>query len=99
LSRFQQENPLDNLTSVIGAEESLELQRTCRQVYMEDSVRNYAVAITRATRTHDGIKLRASPRASLGLHMTSQCIYNTCAGRGIDIENKSQEKANNMMSH
>ncbi|GAI24371.1 unnamed protein product, partial [marine sediment metagenome] len=40
LSRFQQENPLDNLTSVVEAAELLELQKLCRQVYIEDSIRN-----------------------------------------------------------
>jgi MoxR-like ATPase len=74
LSRFQGENPLDKLTSVIEAGELLELQQLCRQVYVEDSVRNYVVAITRATRSHQDIELGASPRASLGLHLASQAL-------------------------
>lgn len=74
LSRFQQSNPLDNLTSVLGAGELLELQKLCRQVHVEDSVRNYVTSITRATRSHEGIKLGASPRASLGLHLASQAL-------------------------
>lgn len=74
LSRFEQENPLDSLTSVLEAKELLELQKLCRQVYVEDSVRNYVTAITRATRSHDGIRLGASPRASLGLHLASQAL-------------------------
>ena len=74
LSRFQRENPLDNLTSVIEAEELLELQKLCRQVYIDDSVRSYVTAITRATRNHQSIDLGASPRASLGLHLASQAL-------------------------
>jgi len=74
LSRFQQENPLDNLTSVIEAKELLELQKLCRQVYIENSVRNYIITITRSTRSHQGIELGASPRASLGLHLASQAL-------------------------
>jgi len=74
LLRFQQENPLDSLSSVINAGELLELQRLCRQIYVEDSVRDYAVAISRATRSHQAIKLGASPRASLGLHLASQSL-------------------------
>ncbi len=74
LCRFQQENPLDNLSSVIEAKELLELQRLCRQVYVENSVRNYIVALARATRSHQGIELGASPRASLGLHLASQAL-------------------------
>ncbi|MBA7477443.1 hypothetical protein ES707_12854 [subsurface metagenome] len=74
LSRFRQENPLDNLTSVVEAKELLELQKLCRQVYIEDSICQYVVAITRATRTYQGIELGASPRASLGLHLASQAL-------------------------
>jgi MoxR-like ATPase len=74
LSRFQQENPLDSLSSVIEATELLELQRLCRQVYVEDSVRSYIVALARATRDHKGIELGASPRASLSLCLASQAL-------------------------
>jgi len=74
LSRFQQENPLDSLTSVLKAAELLELQKLCHQVYVEESIRKYVTAITRATRGHDGIRLGASPRASLGLHLASQAL-------------------------
>jgi MoxR-like ATPase len=74
LSRFQESNPLDSLTSVIDTAELLELQKLCRQVYVDDSLRNYVVAITRATRSHQGIRLGASPRASLGLHLASQAL-------------------------
>ena len=74
LQRFQQENPLDNLTPVVEASELLELQKLCRQVYVEESVRNYIVAIAQATRGHQGIKLGASPRASLSLYLASQSL-------------------------
>ena len=74
LCRFQQSNPLDTLTSVIEAKELLELQKLCRQIYVADSIRDYVTAITRATRCHDGIRLGASPRASLGLHLASQAL-------------------------
>ena len=74
LSRFEQANPLDTLTSVIEAKELLALQKLCRQVYVEDSIRSYVIAITRATRNHPDIRLGASPRASLGLHLSSQAL-------------------------
>ncbi|MBI2830960.1 MAG: MoxR family ATPase [Chloroflexi bacterium] len=74
LSRFQNENPLDSLTSVIQSAELLELQKLCRRVYVEDSVRDYIAGITRATRSHQDIQLGASPRASLGLHFACQAL-------------------------
>jgi MoxR-like ATPase len=74
LFRFQQANPLDGLTSVIESRELLELQRICKQVYIETSLRNYIVAIARATRNHQSIELGASPRATLGLSLASQAF-------------------------
>jgi len=74
LSRFEKGNPLDILTNVLEAAELLELQKLCREVYVDESVRKYVTAITRATRSHEGIKLGASPRASLGLHLAAQAL-------------------------
>lgn len=72
LTRFYQSNPLDDLPSVLDAGEILDLQRKCHRVYVEDSVRRYITDLTRATRSHDKIKLGTSPRASLGLYLASQ---------------------------
>ncbi len=98
LLRFQQENPLDNLTSVIGAKELLELQKLCRQVYIEESVRSYMIAITRATRGHPGIELGASPRASLGLYLASQSLA-AIRGRGYVIPDDVKHLAVPTLAH
>jgi len=74
LRRFQESDPLDCLTSVIEAEELLELQTLYRQVYLENSVRDYIIAISRATRSYKDIELGASPRATLGLNLASQAL-------------------------
>ena len=79
LKRFHQENPLTSLPSVIKAEELLVLQRLSRQVYVEESVRSYLLAIIRATREHEGVELGASPRASLSLDLASRAL---AAARG-----------------
>lgn len=98
LSRFQGENPLDNLTSVIEAKELLELQKLCRGVYVEQSVGNYIVTITRATRSHQGIELGASPRASLGLHLASQAMA-AIKGRNYVIPDDVKYLAAPALSH
>jgi MoxR-like ATPase len=74
LLRFQENNPLDTLNSVIAKDTLLEIQKLCRRVYVDESVRSYIVAITRATRTHKSIELGASPRATLGLNMAAQAL-------------------------
>ena len=82
LTRFQFENPLDSLANVIETTELLNLQKLCRNVYIEDSLRNYIVAIARATRNHPSIKLGASPRTTLSLYLASQAL---AAIRGRDF--------------
>jgi MoxR-like ATPase len=81
LMRYQQDNPLDSLTAVLDAGELLELQKTCREVHIEQSVRSYVVALAAATRDHKSIELGASPRASLGLYLAAQAL---AAVRGRD---------------
>jgi MoxR-like ATPase len=98
LSRFQKEDPLESLTSVIESGELLKLQKLCREVYVEDSVRNYAIAITRATRSHEDIKLGASPRASLGLHLASQALA-AIRGRNYVIPDDVKYLAAPVMTH
>ncbi|MDD5127504.1 MAG: MoxR family ATPase [Dehalococcoidales bacterium] len=98
LLRFQQDNPLDTLTSVISAAELLELQRVCRQVRVEESVRNYVVALTQATRSHPGVKLGASPRASLGLYQAAQALA-AIEGRDYVIPDDVKHLAVPVLAH
>lgn len=72
LTRFHESDPMDGLTSVLDAAAVLGLQKRCRQVYVENSVRRYITDLTRATRSHEKVRLGASPRASLGLYLASQ---------------------------
>ncbi|MFC1945630.1 AAA family ATPase [Chloroflexota bacterium] len=81
LERFREGNPAVSLESVVTAEDLLEMQGRCRQVRIAEPVRNYIAAITRATRQHEGLRLGASPRATLGLGHASQAL---AAIRGRD---------------
>jgi MoxR-like ATPase len=98
LSRFQKANPLDTLKSVIQVDELLELQNLCRNVFIEDSVRSYLVAICRATRSHPDIKLGASPRASMGLNNASQALA-AIRGRNYVIPDDVKYLAPSVLPH
>jgi MoxR-like ATPase len=74
LTRFKEDNPLDTLKAVTSGEELLGLQKLCRRAYVDNSVRDYVVALVRATRGHDDVRLGASPRASLSLHRAAQAL-------------------------
>jgi MoxR-like ATPase len=72
LLRFEREDPLATLSSVVTPDDILTMQEQVRTVRVEESVRRYIVAISRATRLHDDILLGASPRATMALHRTCQ---------------------------
>lgn len=82
LSRFREHDPLENLAYATTAQQALELQGLCRRVYVAPAVRNYMVALVRATREHPDVKLGASPRATLGLQQAVQAL---AAVRGRDF--------------
>jgi MoxR-like ATPase len=98
LTRFHEENPLDSLKSVVEAGEILELQKNCRRVYVEDTVRRYITSLTRATRDHDQVKLGASPRASLGLYLAAQARA-AVQGRGYVIPDDVKSLAAPVLAH
>lgn len=72
LVRFRAEDPLLTLESVSSDDEIVAMQEERQQIRVEDSIRNYIVAISRATRDHEEIDLGASPRASLALYQSAQ---------------------------
>ena len=98
LVRFQQDNPMDDLPCIIKAQELLELQKMSRQIYIEDSVRDYIVALIRATREHQDVKLGASTRSAMALQISSQAMAG-CQGRSYVIPDDIKALAVSVLSH
>jgi MoxR-like ATPase len=67
LSENAAETPLDSLEPVASAQEVLAAVESARNVYVEESVNRYVVAILRQTRSDSRLFLGASPRAGLAL--------------------------------
>ena len=74
LSRFNRENPLDDIQPVAGGEEVTAIQGRVKEVYVDPVLSNYIVRLTQATRSHEDVELGASPRATLGLYRCSQAF-------------------------
>jgi len=72
LLRHDGAEPLSELEAVTSPDEVLKLIAERKQVRVDPSVRQYVVAIARATRHHAEIDLGASPRATLALYQASQ---------------------------
>ena len=74
LLRFEQSNPLDQLSPATSATEILNIRHQVQKIYLEPSVRHYILEIIGKTRTNPLIALGASPRASLALYRASQAL-------------------------
>ena len=69
---FSASSPLDSLSAVAQADEVVQAQNICRRVYAGEAVCGYIVAIAEASRTDEGLRYGASPRASLALLHAAQ---------------------------
>ena len=98
LDRYQQDNPMDRLESVIGTAELLALQALARGTLIAEPVRHYIVAVTRATREHSDIRLGGSTRSALGLQAASQALA-TCRGRDYVLPDDVKSLAVPVLSH
>ncbi|GAB4425495.1 MAG: MoxR family ATPase [Anaerolineae bacterium] len=67
-------HPINALDQVVSDEELLEAQEAVKQVYADDSIKEYIVDLCIATRTHPDVYLGVSPRGSLALYRTSQAL-------------------------
>jgi MoxR-like ATPase len=67
LESHQSVSPLDRIQAVVGVDEVRAMVAQVRDVYVSPAVKEYIVAIGRATREHPHLRLGASPRAMLQL--------------------------------
>lgn len=74
LERFQEKDPLLELETVAKPEELVELQDVRKRIHISHPVKEYITAIVRATRSHNSLRLGASPRGALGLMRTGQAL-------------------------
>ena len=74
LLRFERQDPLGDLASVVTPDELIGMQRQVRHVRVEESVRGYVVDVVRATRDHPDIQLGVSPRGTLALYNCAQAL-------------------------
>lgn len=67
-------NPLDNVNAVANASFITALQNYIADIYVDDRIYEYVVALSAATRKHPMIKLGVSPRGTLALMQIAKGI-------------------------
>ena len=98
VERQQLAHPIETLEAAASADEVLGLQRAVREVYVDDLVKRYIVALVDATRSREDVALGASPRASLALFRGAQAAA-LLAGRNYVLPDDVKRLAVPMLSH
>ncbi len=98
LLRFERAEPLEALAPVVDATALSAMQHAVRRVRVEASVREYVVAIVRATRAHAAVELGASPRGSLYFYRAAQAYAALC-GRDYALPDDCKYLAPFVLTH
>lgn len=98
LRRYEREDPMDELLPMMSGERLLELQAQVRTIRVEDSVREYLVRVTRATREHPSVELGVSPRGTMALYRTCQALA-ALRGRSFVVPDDIKEMAPYVLTH
>jgi MoxR-like ATPase len=91
-------SPLDDLHPVASADDVRRLMQAVRGIYLSDSVKQYAVDLTTATRRSPELRLGASPRATLHLMRAARATA-ALSGRDHVLPDDVQELAVSVLAH
>jgi MoxR-like ATPase len=98
LERLQRSHPIDDLQPVVSGAEFLACQQAVREIYIDDRVRRYLLAVVEATRFHDDVHLGGSPRASIALFRMGQAVA-AISGRNFVLPDDIKKTAPAVLSH
>jgi len=98
LTHLQHEHPIAHLRSVEENSSLVELQRQVWDIHVDDTLHDYIVKLSTATRHHPELSLGASPRASLALFRAAQA-YAAIKGRDHVIPDDIQYLAPSVLTH
>jgi MoxR-like ATPase len=74
IERQQIIHPIEQIGPVLDSSDVQMLQETVKEIFVDDLIKQYIVALVAATRKHPSIYLGASPRGSLALFRTAQAL-------------------------
>jgi MoxR-like ATPase len=91
-------DPIAELAPIASIELVREVIARCKRVYVSDAAMEYAVAIVRATRMEESLRLGASPRAAIQLVAAAKAFAAT-HGRGFVLPDDVDRLAVPVLTH
>ena len=91
-------HPIHALSAVVSGGEVRALQEAVKHVFVSETIKQYLVDLTFATRENDSLYLGSSPRGSLGLFRTGQA-YAAMQGRDFVLPDDIKALAEAVLAH
>lgn len=98
LNAQEEAHPLTRVTPVVSREEMLALRNAVTRVTISPALQEYLVRLVAGTRGYSGVKLAASPRASLNLLRVAQAL-SLFEGRDFVLPETIQTLAPGVIGH
>jgi len=98
MDRFQEDDPLQSLESVLQPDSIIELQEQRKKVQVSQPIKRYISEIVAATRIHEHVQYGASPRGSLGLMRASQSMA-AIKGRDFVLPDDVKQLTQPVLTH
>lgn len=98
LEQYRLKNPIDEITAVAGVDEIIELQKSCREIYIHPELLEYLQNICVATRKRKEIRVGVSVRGALAFMRTVQA-YACLKGRTYVVPEDIKKLAIPVLAH
>lgn len=98
IERTRLRHPIDTIKAVTDHETILKMQRSVREIYVDEKVRDYLLRIVHRTRDSTHLSLGASPRAGMMLFRAAQALA-AVQGRGYVIPDDIKMLAPPVLEH
>ena len=98
LANHRDGEPVDKLGPVLNADQLEQLQRSARNVRVDDSINDYMLDLVQATRSHEQLQLGVSTRGAITLYRAAQSLA-LVEGRGYVIPDDVKRLAIPALAH
>ena len=98
LANHRDGEPVDKLGPVLNADQLEQLQRSARNVRVDDSINDYMLDLVQATRSHEQLQLGVSTRGAITLYRAAQSLA-LVEGRGYVIPDDVKQLAIPALAH
>jgi MoxR-like ATPase len=98
LDSQQRDHPVARISQAVSLEELVAAQEAVKDVHVSDSMKEYIITLTRATRKHPDVYLGVSPRGSLALYKISRALA-AVEGRDYVIPDDVKAVAEPTLAH